>query len=1454
MLIKKCIFVWKKQQNNTEIMKKILGLDLGTTSIGWAMVNESEHTDERSSIIKLGVRVNPLTTDESQNFEKGKAIETNATRRIKRGIRRNLQRYKLRRSVLISLLKQHHFIEDDTILSEQGNASTFETYRLRAKAVEEEVSLEEFARILLMINKKRGYKSSRKAKGEEDGKLINGMDVAMRLYDEGITPGQLCLEILESGKKALPDFYRSDLHKEFDLIWDKQSQYYPTILTDALKEELQGKNSKQTKAIISKCFEWIEVERIWNEIEAKTEEKEVVHHYTGKARKTKGFELKKENYQWRAKAVNEKIHPEELAVVLEEINKDINSSSGYFGAISDRSKHLFFQKLTVGQTLMQSLQANPNVSLKNMVYYRQDYLDEFETLWESQARFHSELTSDLKQEIRDVVIFYQRRLKSQKSLISICELERKDLVVEKDGKTKTILVGSRVIPRTSPLFQEFKIWQTLNNLEVRRSDTKSKKKRKSSYDGPTLFDEIFTPEDELEFNGSRALTIEEMNLLAEELSIRKELTKNQILKLLFKSSAGLELNYEKVSGNETGYALYKAFSDMMDLSGHEAVDFTMPAQEIKHQVRTVFAALGWNTDILDTSLPQSDYSKLYTNPFYNLWHLLYSFEGDNSCTGEESLIQKISTILNCEKEYATILASVSLASDYGSLSAKAIKNILPYLKEGNRYDQACGLAGYRHSASSLTKEEIEAKELLDQLEILPKNSLRNPVVEKILNQMVNVVNSIIATYGRPDEIRVELARELKKNQKERETLNKAIASSTKEREEVKEILKQEFNILNPSRNDILRYRLYEELKPNGYKTLYSDEYIPREKLFSKEIDIEHIIPKARLLDDSFSNKTLEYRSVNLEKGNKTAYDFVLEKYGEEGLERYLKVCENLFAYQRTKLRKLKMTEREIPDGFIERDLRNTQYIAKRALAMLGQVCKRVTATTGAITEQLRQDWQLVDVLKELNWHKYEAVGNVEYHTDHDGRRIGRIKDWTKRNDHRHHAMDALTVAFTKPAFIQYFNNKNASFLPNSNEYAIKAAYFSEGRAIPPIPLGELRAETKQQLENILVSIKAKNKVVTQNINKVKTKSRGTISKVQLTPRGQLHLESVYGSHLEYVTHEEKVNASFTEDKIYTVCSMRYKITLLERLQQFGGDSKKAFTGKNSLEKNPIWLDELHTESVPVKVKTVSQERCYTIRKQIDPDLKIDKVVDAHIRQILQERLLEYNNNPKLAFSNLDENPIWLNKEKGICIKRVTIYGISNAQALHDKRDKDGHIIIDKNNNPIPVDFVNTGNNHHVAVYRKPIIDKNGMHVCDDNGQLQYELEECVVSFYEVVARVNQGLPIIDKTYKSDEGWQFLYTMKQNECFVFPNQETGFDPKEVDLLNPENYAIISPNLFRVQKLSKKDYVFRHHLETNVETKKELHGIIWKRILSLKAIENIIKVRLDHLGRIVQVGEY
>lgn len=1467
-------------------MKKILGLDLGTNSIGWAVVNEAETADEQSSIVKLGVRVNPLTVDELTNFEKGKSITTNADRTLKRSMRRNLQRYKLRREHLIEILKNNGFISDNTILSENGNRTTFETYRLRAKAAIEEISLEEFARVLLMINKKRGYKSSRKAKNTEEGQLIDGMEIAKQLYDNDWTPGQFVHQLLIQGRKHIPDFYRSDLQHEFDKIWYFQKQFYPEILTDELKEKLSGKNDKQTWAICQEPFGIVGVKR-----EGKRDEQ------------------RKENYLWRANALSDKLDLEYLVIVFQEINKQINNASGYLGDISDRSKELYFNHQTVGQYQMVQLDKNPNYSLKNQVFYRQDYLNEFEVIWETQAKYHKELTPELKKEIRDVVIFYQRPLKSQKGLISFCEFESRKIEVEVDGKKKIKTIGCRVCPKSSPLFQEFKIWQRLNDVEV------------SGMIVPNQQQDLFGYSKDYTY-GKRRLQQEEKELLFAELNYKEKLSKNEVLKILFKQQKDIDINFKGLDGNRTQAELFKAYQAIAERSGHDVGDLSKKsAKEMIDCISNIFGTIGINTEILsfNSDLEGKEFEQ---QPMFRLWHLLYSFEGDNSAIGNAKLIEKLQDMFGFEKEYAMVLANVVFkeTGDYSSLSTKAIRKILPHLKDGNDYSVACEYAGYRHSKQSLTKEEIQNKVLKDKLELLPRNSLRNPVVEKILNQMINVVNNIVDEYGKPAEIRIELARELKKSAKEREELSKSINETTKLHEGYVKKLQDEFGLTHVSRNDIIRYKLYKELESNGHKTLYTNTYIPREKLFSKEFDIEHIIPQAKLFDDSFSNKTLEARQANLDKSNTTAFDFVATKYGDEFANgEYKTRIENLYKdgkISKTKRDKLLMKEADIPSGFINRDLRDSQYIAKKAREILEEIVKFVVPTTGSVTDRLREDWQLVDVMKELNWEKYNKLGLTEYYYDCDGRKIGRIKDWTKRNDHRHHAMDALTIAFTKHSYIQYLNNLNARVQKGIDDYIdldmvelkdldkkdrSSAIYAIEKkelyrdshgklRFIPPMPLNEFRAEAKRQLENTLISIKAKNKVVTRNINKAKNNviseiidkegNKKTVKgQLTLTPRGQLHEETVHGVIKRYAPEKVKINAHFGESKIKCVVDKRYKCALLDRFLKYEKDPKRAFAGKNSLDKNPVWLNESHTEKVPNEV--VLFEFVYTKRKEVSYEnfgksgnKKLDKegvikalnkIIDKKTRDILIKRFEEYGFDAQKAFSNLTENPIWLNQEKGIAIKRVTITGISNGEPLHDKRDKDGNLILDEKGNKQPVDYVNTGNNHHVAIYRKPKLDKNNQPVLDENGDIVYELDEKIVSFYEATSRAMLGYPIIDKEYKKDKGWQFLFTMKQNEYFVFPRYETivdengnvqqikTFDPKDIDLLNPDNYAEISPNLFRVQKISTKDYVFRHHLETMVQDNAKLKGTTWKRY-GLNGIENIVKVRVNHIGQIVSVGEY
>ena len=1297
-------------------MKKILGLDLGTTSIGWALVNEAENQNEHSSIIKLGVRVVPLTTDEQGNFEKGKSITTNAERSLKKSMRRNLQRFKLRRLNLIDCLLEHHIIDDETIMCEQGNFTTFQTYRNRAKAVSEEIGLDEFARVLLMLNKKRGYKSSRKVTSDE-GTLIDGMAIAKELYEKDMTPGEYVLQLLQTGKKYVPDFYRSDLESELKRVWVFQSQFHGCILTDEFEHQLAGRSKTNTSKIFLAKYG--------------------IYTYENKEK-----DKRLNAYKLRVKALKEPLEKDELAFVIAELNGAIYNSSGYLGAISDRSKELFFNHQTVGQYLMKKLDQDPHFSLKNKAFYRQDYLDEFERIWECQATFHPELTPKLKKEIRDIIVFYQRPLKSKKGLIDICEFENRQVEIDVEGKKKAKTVGLKVCPKSSPLFQEFKIWQILNNLKV--TDT---------------------------LNGtSRTLEQEEKELLFIELSTKEKLSKTEVLKLLFDRTKNLELNYKDVEGNRTMSPLLKACLQIVAMTGHDEYDAAkLKGSEVLHIVESVFAGIGYKTDFLHFNAELSG-KDFYQQPAYQLWHLLYSYEGDNSKTGTEKLVEKIGVLTGLESEYASVISKVTFSDDYGNLSAKAIRKILPFMKVGNEYSLACEYAGYRHSKRSLTKEEIANKVLVNKIELLPRNSLHNPVVEKILNQMINVVNSLSVTYGKPDEIRIELARELKKNAKEREELTLAINKANALYEKYTETLQKEFGILHVSHNDILRYRLYLELESNGYKTLYTNTYIPKEKLFSKDFDIEHIIPQARLFDDSFSNKTLESRAANLEKSNTTAYDYVQGKYTDEEVEKYKLRVDDLWksgAISKAKHDKLLMREADIPEGFIERDLRNSQYIAKKAMEILEQMVQFVVPTTGSITDRLREDWQLVDVMQELNWIKYDKLGMTETYKDKDGREIHKIIDWTKRNDHRHHAMDALTIAFTHRAIIQYLNNLNARSDKSSSIYSIEKSYLYRDkhgrlRFNPPMPLDELRSATKEALENILVSIKSKNKVMTQNVNRSRIRD-GYNRKIQLTPRGQLHNETIYGSMKRYVTKEVKVGASMTMEMAEKVTKKKYREALLARLSAFDNDSKKAFCGKNSLDKNPIYLNEFHTEQVPSKVKIVEYETIYPIRKAIDKELKVDKVIDKGIRDILQQRLEEYGRDANKAFSNLDENPIWLNKKAGISIKRVTITGIANATPLREKKDHQGNFILDDEGKRQPVDYVNTGNNHHAAIFR------------DEKGELQ----EHLVSFYEAAAQVSLGLPVVDKEYKQSEGWTFLFTMKQNEYFVFPNKETGFNPKEIN---------------------------------------------------------------------------
>lgn len=1396
-------------------MKKILGLDIGTTSIGWAYVHEAEHEYEHSSIIELGVRVNPLTTDEQKTFSEGKAISTNATRRLKRGMRRNLQRYKLRRQRLIDLLLKHRIINTETTLHEVGKQTTHETLRLRAAAASERIELEQLARVLLSINRKRGYRSSRKINNGDEGRLIDSMDIARTLYEHNLTPGEWLYQELQAGRlRGKPDFYRSDLARERERIWQQQQKHYPEILTNTLYGSIcENKFSKVRSA-----------------------------YKLSDPEPNKGTkqEQKRRMLRWRSEAVNQQVSLPIISAVIAEIEKAIDKSSGYLGEISDRSKALSLCNQTVGQYLYAQVKAHPHGSLRNQVFNRQDYLDEFERIWETQRQFHPQLSDALKAEIRDVVIFYQRQLRSQKHCIRFCELEKFNVEISRPDRTgdhigehKALkVVGPRVAPRSSPLFQEFKIWQMLSHIIIR---PKGSLKRKVS-----------------EEHGVRSLSLEEKEILFRELNIREKLSITNALKHLNLPSRSWEMNFQELEGNYTNAALYKAYLLITEMEGcdlsqslgikaddWEMKDIAVPAKTITDLIHQHFEMLGIDTRVLYFD-PLCSGKEFYQQSAYALWHLLYSYE--DAAGGNDRLYRLLSTKYGFALEHCRLLAGAPLLPDHCNLSAKALRKILPHLRE-RPYSEACRCA--------YPSIEIQKRPLADKLALLSQGSLRQPVVEKILNQLINLINALMAKYSTHDqlgnvlqtfhfdEIRIELARELKKNAKERERLFKETKDGEARNKKITEILRREFDIQYPTRNDIIRYRLYQELEANGYKDLYHNKYISRDLLFSGEIDIEHIIPQARIFDDSFANKTLTYRADNIKKGNRTALDYISQDYVSE-LETYINRIQHLLANKAlspAKAERLLKSASDLNEGFIERDLRLTQYINRKAHEILSDITHRVVSTSGKITDRLRRDWGLVQVMKEINLDKYRALGRTERIQRRNGAEIEVIKDWTKRNDHRHHAMDALTVAFTKQSYIQYFNSLNARYDDDSSELRTTVLGIQqretecrldnngEKKRLIKLPMPNFRSEARKHLEGILISHKAKNKVATRNLNKPKGSDKAQIC---MTPRGELHKETVYGKRKILNKTPQPIGPKLTPKRIGLIANPEIRCAIEAHIAKY--PSIAVALDKKTLKQDPI----IH------RGEPIDQVYCYdevfTIRKPITADLKIETVLDEKVQAILYQRLKEYNGDAKRAFSDLDKYPIWINEAQGICLKRVTIKTQKrDLEAIHSKRTPKGEILLDGDGRTMPIDYVENSSNHHVAIYR------------DATGKLQ----EQVVSMMTAIARVNAGLPIIDKRHNVALGWEFLFTLKKNEMFIFPNTDTGFDPHEIDLLDPRNKAQISPHIYRVRKITSNDYLFWHHLETTV--KSEIKGVTFHRI-KLNALEGCVKVRLNHLGDIVQVGEY
>ncbi|MEG2509185.1 MAG: type II CRISPR RNA-guided endonuclease Cas9, partial [Chryseobacterium sp.] len=867
---------------------------------------------------------------------------------------------------------------------------------------------------------------------------------------------------------------------------------------------------------------------------------------------------------------NENISAEQLGRILYMLNQkrgyksarsEANSDkkdTDYVLAVKGRYDQLKDRNQTIGQYFFEKLH-NANNSyfrIKEEVYPREAYIEEFDTIINAQKNKHDFLTDEVIHKLRNEIIYFQRKLKSQKGLVSICEFEgfEKTIFDKEKDKNKVVFVGPKVAPKTSPLFQLCRIWEVVNTITLK----------------------IKNPEGSKYKWGEKIPDLEEKEILADYLFKNESLSFTKLLEILDLNKNDVYVNKQilkGIKGNETYSTLHNILGDA------ELLNFDVSIIPSNHTSMLVDKKTG---EILEERAGLELDASLEKEPLYQLWHTIYSLKDLDEC--RNALIKRF----GFDNETAEKLSRIDFNKQaFGNKSNKAMRKILPFLMEGYDYSQSCSLAGYNHS-NSLTKEEREQQVTLDKLELLPKNSLRQPIVEKILNQMINVVNAILEQYGKPSEIRVELARELKQSKDERNDADLQNSKNKKLNDEIGKRLAelglpvtkryiQKYKFIFPSLNKNLK-----DAHVNNQCIYCGETFNLTEALSGDAFDVDHIVPKALLFDDSQTNKVLVHRKCNSTKDKLTAYDYIATK-GDEQVRVYSERVDDWFKrgiISYSKMQRLKVSHKEyierkksgketeadkkLWENFIDRQLRDTQYISRKSREILQKVCNNVTTTEGGVTAKLRNLWGWDDVLMNLQMPKYKELGQSvvkEWTSEHGKRKHQKeeIENWTKRDDHRHHAIDALVIACTKQGFIQRINTLNSSDTRGLMIREVEEAKveFNEKTTLLDKYLKTqkpfITEQVMKEADKILVSFKAGKKVAT--ITKFKAIGKNKETGV-IVPRGALHEQSVYGK-IKVIEKDKPLKYLFENSE--KIVNPKIKTLIETRLLENENHSKTALS-------------------------------------------------------------------------------------------------------------------------------------------------------------------------------------------------------------------------------------------------------------------------------------------------------
>ncbi len=1030
-------------------MKKILGLDLGTNSIGWAVVNADEVTrDDGSRYLKpngisaAGSRIIPMSADILGDFEKGNSISQTAERTRMRMARRLHERALLRRERLLRVLSlmdflpkhfaskinrygkftddsepklawrknaegKYEFIFQDAFnemlaefknkqpeIVEEGKKIPYDwtIYYLRKKALEKALSKEELSWLLLQFNQKRGYYQLRGEEEEipQDKKIeyLAQKIVKVEATDQKKGDDVWYNVYLENGM-----IYRRTSKAPLD--WEGKIKEF--IVTTDLEKD--GTPKKDKEGNIKRSFRAPQ-EDDWTLLKKKTEAD------IEKSRKTVGCYI----YDSLLNNPKQKIIGKLVRTVERKFYKD---------------------ELT--QILNKQIEFIPELRDDNL--YKQ-CIEELYPI--NEAHRNTIAKTDFANLFINDILFYQRPLKSKKSQIDNCPYESHIFIDSKTGEKKKVPV--KCIAKSNPLFQEFRLWQYIQNLIIYQ--------REKEIDGKLSTDVDIT---------SECLKSEEDYVrLFDWLNDRESIEQEELLKHLF--------NTKKSKNKENPYRW------------NYVEDKVYPCNETRATILKGLSKCGINASVLSSEMEMA------------LWHILYSVEDKKEI---ETALTHFAQKQGWNDDFAKVFSKVKpFKKDYGAYSEKAIKKLLSLMRMGKYWNQdnidkntldridkiingefdekisnrvrdnainlkdvsdfrglpvwlACYIVYGRHSEAKDCTKWNSPEEIDSYLKEFKQHSLRNPIVEQVVTETLRTVRDIWKQEGQIDEIHLELGRDLKNPADKRKKMSENILKNENTNLRIKAMLMEfknpsmgienvrpyspnqqdilriyeenaldnltkddkDFDFISkiskqaqPSKSDIVRYKCWLEQK---YRSPYTGKTISLSKLFTSAYEIEHIIPQSRYFDDSFSNKVICEAEVNKLKDRQLGYEFIAEHHGEKvqlsqgevveifSVDAYEKFVKDNYANNRVKMKKLLMEN--IPDEFIERQLNDSRYISKVVKRVLSNIVrekideenyepeatsKNLISCNGAITDRLKKDWGMNDVWNSIILPRFIRMNQI----------------------------------------------------------------------------------------------------------------------------------------------------------------------------------------------------------------------------------------------------------------------------------------------------------------------------------------------------------------------------------------------------------------------------------------------------------------------------------------------